>query len=234
MIAYMTSLRIPLLILLIPGYSAALAQTFTTENAQLKGWLTGNRLTLSDFRGRPDDQFKRLNREGGLQATAKVAIRSVMDVPKKKKDRATSMEKVYISPFFYKLNSISVTKDEHELDKQRLLFDLAEWFSRMARQEFAHLLDSAHHYGVIWLMYSRVMNKYCIGYQNAAEAYSLEVVAKKDENAFQTWRRRIDQGLKETQSFATTPKDCHRLLTNLTIDESYEPAEDIGSFVGCN
>lgn len=230
----MTFLRLVLLSLLIISSSVSSAQTLSTENAQLKGWVTGVKLVLADFRGRPDDQFKRLNREGGLQATAKVAIRSVMDVPKKKKDRATSMEKVYISPFFYKLNSISVTKDEHELDKQRLVFDLAEWFSRMARQEFAHLLDSAHHYGVIWLMYSRVMNKYCIGYQNAAEAYSLEVVAKRDENAFLSWRRRVDQGLKDTQAFATTPEDCHRLLTNLAVDEAYEPAEDIGSFVGCN
>jgi hypothetical protein len=74
-----------LLTLLTAVSVTAWGQTLKTEDANLKGWTKETKIVYADFKGKPTDQLKRLNKEAGLQASAQVGLKSILDVPKRKK-----------------------------------------------------------------------------------------------------------------------------------------------------
>lgn len=210
-------------------------QALKTEDQNLKGWTKEARINYADFRGKPTEQLKRLNREEGLQASAQVGLKSILDVPKRKRDQGRLLEKVYVAPFFIKVTSVTMTKDEIELDKQRLYFDMGEVFARMMRREIAHIQDSTKAYGTIWALYASIKDYYCSEFGKMFNDYTYEVFVEKKEGAYQQWRTLIDKGLAESEAYATKKEDCHRLLTNLPIDPEYEQAEKVlDSFLRCN
>ncbi|MEO7991518.1 MAG: hypothetical protein ABI663_18340 [Chryseolinea sp.] len=216
-------------------YVTASGQTSKTEDQNLKGWTKETKIVYADFKGKPTDQLRRLNKEVGLQASAQVGLKSVLDVPKKKRDRGRLLEKVYVAPFFIKTTSVTMTKDEKELDKQRLYFDMGEVYARMMRREIEHIQDSAKSYGTIWIMYSSIKDYYCSEFGRMFNDYTYEIFVEKKEGAYEKWRELIDKGLSETDKYATKKEDCHRLLTNLPIDLEYEQSEKVlDSFMRCN
>ncbi|HEY0656591.1 MAG TPA: hypothetical protein VGD65_25835 [Chryseosolibacter sp.] len=206
-----------------------------TEDQNLKGWTKETRIVYADFKGKPTDQLKRLNKEVGLQASAQVGLQSVLDVPKKKRDRGRLLEKAYVAPFFIKASSATMTRDEKELDKQRLYFDMAEVHARMMRRDIEHLQDSSKAYGTLWIMYSSIKEYYCIELGKMFNDYTYEVMMEKKEGAFQKWKALINEGLTALDKYATTKEDCHRLITGVPIDPQYEQSEKvIDSFMRCN
>ena len=62
----------------------------------------------------------------GLQAVVYVGLKSILDVPKKKKDRGNKLEKVYIAPAFDMTASYALTYDTGQIAMQQLYFDIAE------------------------------------------------------------------------------------------------------------
>lgn len=212
----------------------AWGQTFKTEDQNLKGWTKDVKLVYADFTGKPTDQLKRLNKEAGLQASAQVCLKSILDVPKKKRDRGRLLEKVYVAPFFIKPTSVAMTKDEAELDKQRLYFDMAELNARMMREDIERIQDSTKAYGTVWIFYSSIRDFYCTRLGRMFDAYTYDVFVEKTEGAFAKWREQIDKELKELDKYATTKKDCHRLMTDLPVDPEYEPSEKVlDTFMRC-
>lgn len=223
-----------LLALLVISVTAS-GQTFKTEDQNLKGWTKETKIVYADFKAKPTDQLKKLNKEAGLQASAQVGLKSVLDVPKKKRDRGRLLEKVYVAPFFIKTTSATMTNDEKELDKQRLYFDMAEVYARMMRRAIEHIQDSTKAYGTIWIMYSSIKDYYCSEFGKMFNDYTYEVLVEKKEGAYDRWRELIDKALSETDDYATKPEDCARLLTGLPIDPRYEQSEKVaGSFMRCN
>lgn len=212
----------------------ASGQALKTEDQNLKGWTKETKILYVDFKGKPTDQFKRLNKEAGLQASAQVGLQSILDVPKKKRDRGRLLEKVYVAPFFIKTTSVTMTKDEKELDKQRLYFDMGEVYARMMRRDIEHIQDSSKAYGTIWIMYASIKDYYCMQFGKMFNDYTHEVFVEKNDGAFEKWRARIDEGLNKLEKYATKKEDCHRLLTGLPIDPEYEQSEKVlDSFMRC-
>lgn len=216
-------------------YVTASGQTLKTEDSNLKGWTKETKIVYSDFKGKPGDQLKRLNKEAGLQASAQVGLKSALDVPKKKKDRGRLLEKVYVAPFFIKNTSVTMTKDEKELDKQRLYFDMSEVHARKMRRDIELIQDSTNAYGVILILYPNIKDFYCAEFGKMFDAYTYEVFVEKQNGAFEKWRSLIDKELGELEKYATKKEDCHRLLTALPIDSEYEQSEKIlDTFMRCN
>jgi hypothetical protein len=221
-------------LILIYFSQEAYGQSWITEDGEFKGWTNEVKLTFADFKGKPNNQLRNLNKEVGLLASTQVGIKTVLDVPKRKKDRGAMLEKVYVAPFFFKQNSVTLTRDPNELDKQRLYFDMAEVYARMMRREFIHLADSAKTYGTIWIMYSNIKEHYCSEYKKMFDAYTYDVFVDKKPEAYQQWRKLIDEALKETEFYQTTKADCHRLLTDKPIDPDYEQSDMVApAFVQC-
>jgi hypothetical protein len=212
----------------------ASGQIYKTEDQNLKGWTKEAKISHADFRGKPGETLKRLNKEAGLQASAQVGLKSVLDVPKRKKDRGRLLEKVYVAPFFIKTTSVAMTKDEGELDKQRLYFDMGELYARMMRRDINHIQDSTKAYGTIWIMYTNIKNHYCVEFGKMFDDYTYEVLVEKTPGAYDKWRELINKGLSELEEYATRKEDCHRLLTGSPIDPEYEESEKVlDSFIRC-
>lgn len=213
----------------------ASGQTFKTEDQNLKGWTMETKIVYADFKGKPTDQFKRLNKEAGLQASAQIGLKSILDVPKRKRDRGRLLEKVYVAPFLIKTTSITMTKDESELDKQRLYFDMGEVYARMMRKDLEHIQDSTKAYGTMWILYSSIKDFYCAAFGEMFNDYTYEVFVEKKPGAYEKWRALIDKKLLELEKYATKKEDCHRLLTGLPIDPDYEQsAKVLDTFIRCN
>jgi hypothetical protein len=214
---------------------SALGQVFKIEDQNFKGWTAETKIVYADFKGKPSERLKTLNKEAGLQGSTQVTLKSILDVPKKKKDRGRLLEKVYVAPFFIKTASVTMTKDEKELDKQRLYFDMGEVYARMMRRDIERIQDSTKAYGTVWIMYSSIKDHYCIEFGEMFDDYTHEVFVEKKERAFDEWRALIDNGLRQLEEYATKREDCHRLLTGLPIDPRYEQAEKVpDSFMKCN
>jgi hypothetical protein len=210
------------------------AQVLKTEDQNLKGWTKETKITYGDFKGKPTEAFKKLSKKTGLQASAQVGLKSILDVPKKKRDRGRLLEKVYVAPFFIKTTSVALTKDEKELDKQRLYFDMAEVYARMMRRDIKKLQDTTNAYGTLWAMYASIKDFYCVEFGEMFNDYTYEVLVEKKEGSFEKWRALIDEGLAELEIYATKKEDCHRLLTDLPIDPEYEQSEKVlDSFMKC-
>lgn len=210
------------------------AQALKTEDANLKGWTKDAKILYSDFKGKPSDKIKKYNKEIGLQASAQVGLRSILDVPKRKRDRGPLLEKVFIAPFFVKTGSVTFTADEKELDKQRLYFDMGEVVARMMRKELQQVQDSLKAYGTLWIMYSRVRDFYCEKFGQMVDQYTYDVFIGKKEGAYEQWRHEIDKLLTELNEYYTKPEDCHRLLTGKPIDPKYEQSETVMGSSGCS
>jgi hypothetical protein len=213
----------------------AFSQGFKSEDQNLKGWTRETRILLSDFRGKPTERLKKLNKESGLQASAQVGLKCILDVPKRKKDRGRLLEKVYVAPFFIKTSSVSFTKDERELDRQRLYFDMGELNARRLRRDVLRIQDSTKAYGTVWVMYSSIKDYYCSEFGKMFDDYTYDVFVAKEQGAYERWRKFIDEALSETEQYATKKEDCHRLLTNSPIDPAYEQSENVlDSFMRCD
>lgn len=225
-----------LLLLLLALFSiTASGQTYKTEDQNLKGWTKDAKIVHADFNGKPTEQLKRLNKEIGLQASAQIVLQSILDVPKKKKNRGRLLEKVYVAPFFVKNTSVAMTQDEKELDKQRLYFDMGEAVARTMRKDIEHIQDSTRSYGTMWILYSSIRDYYCTEFKRMFDAYTYEVFVEKKEGAFEKWRELIDKRLTELSSYATKEQDCHRLLTEQPIDPDYEQSDTVmDTFMRCN
>jgi hypothetical protein len=229
-----TRVTLQLILTTLTISTTAFGQGLKTEDQNLKGWTKDTRITYADFKGKPGERMKKLNKEEGLQASAQVGLKSILDVPKRKRDRGRLLEKVYVAPFFIKGTSVTMTKDENELDKQRLYFDMAELSARMMRKEIAHLKDSAKTYGTVWIMFSSIKDYYCSEFGRMLNDYTYEVFVEKKEGAYEKWRNYIDGELSVTEKYMTQKEDCHRLLTNLPIDPDYEQSENMAaSFMKC-
>jgi hypothetical protein len=184
-------------------------------------WQPNTKITKDDYQGQPTSQVDNMMDEYGFTASASVGIWSVLDIPKKKKDRYKKFEKVYFAPAFEKTTSYIRTNDSIQIEMQNLYFDICEVWARWARKELKALQDSTKATGTLSIFYMTVkedMNKNRI---SMYRAYFKEVFIDKSNGAFEKWRKEIDKALEETIMWATTPDECFRLLTQKPIEDGY-------------
>ena len=191
-------------------------------------WQPGITLTYGDFKGdttggKYKDSYKRV----GLQVVAYVGIKSIVDVPKKKKDRREKLEKVYIAPAFDMTASYTLTRDPEQIAMQQLYFDIAETWARWGRQQLVKYQDTMKGYGALYIMYSTVIKDAKAGQQQMNDAYTKDVIIDKKAGSFDKWKKIVYDQLRETSSWATKPEDCYRFIVNKPIDVDYEQSPTV-------
>jgi hypothetical protein len=215
-------------------YSLAFAQPFISENDHLIGWTKDAQIHFSDFKGKPSQQIKKLHKDYGIQASVVVGLKSVLDIPKRKRDQGRLLENVYVAPFFFKFSSVTLTTDTAALAKQRLYFDLAELAARMMRERIAVLQQEEPSFGTLWIHYASIRNWACSTLKEMMDQYTVEVLVDKREGALEEWKAWIREELADLQVYETKKQDCHRLLTDKPVDSAYAPAKHlIGVFTAC-
>ena len=184
-------------------------------------WQPGVKITLQDYKGKPIQQIEELMEKYDFSASASVGIWSVLDCPKRVRDRYTKFEKVYFAPAFEKTTSYSKTEDKQQIEMQNLYFDICELWARWARKELRTLQDSTNATGVLTIHYLTVKQDMNEGRLKMFRDYFNDVFIEKNIEAFDKWRKEINEALENTKKWATTPEECYRLMTKKPIEKGY-------------
>lgn len=204
------------------------------ENEKLKFWQLDTKLTLQDFKADTTKSFNNLNAKYGMKAYSYCILKSILDVPKKKRERGKKLEKVYLAPCIDKYQSISVTSDSLELAKQQVFFDITEHFARKGRRNFEALRDSTNNaYGVYWTIYSKVISQLCRDRNEMYDAYMNDVIILNKPGYYEKWRKLIDWLLNENKEYATKPEDCMRFLNEKPLTTDYIKSPDYLGEINC-
>lgn len=210
-------------ILLIVSLNSFAQFNYPTQDSAYIFWQPGITLTYNDYRGDTvGGKYTEWYKKVGLQSEAYIGIWSILDVPKKKKDRGRKLEKVYVVPAFDKTASYAIINDTMQIAINQVYFDIAEIWARWARQQLSMYQDTMKGYGSLLLMYSTVIKDTKAGRQQMNSAYAEEVVINKKEGAFEKWRKLVNDQLNETTLWATKPEDCYRFIVRKAIDKDYE------------
>lgn len=208
------------------------AQTnFVTRDSAHIFWQPGISLTAPDFKGDSAGKYKELYRKPDVKAMAHIGIWSILDVPKKKKDKGKKLEKVYIAPAFDIKASFILAGDPAQIGKQQIYFDIAEIWARWARQQFKSYQETIPGYGIVFSMYSTVIRDMKAQQSKMNDDYTNEVFIDKTPDSFAKWRKIIYDKLEETKAWATTPQECFRFITDKPIDEDYEQSPTVMSAI---
>lgn len=190
-------------------------------------WQPELKLTYNDYKGQPTKKIEEMMQQYNFSAAASVGIWSILDTPKNKRDRYKKFEKVYFAPAFEKTTSFAKTNDTLQIEMQNLYFDICEIWARWARKELRKLQDSTQAIGTLTIFYMTVkedMNKHRV---QMYRSYFKDVFIDKTKGAFNKWRLDIDKILEETKEWATTRKECYRLMTKKPIEKGYIQAPTV-------
>jgi hypothetical protein len=221
--------KLTLLFFLTLATTVHAQSNFATRDSAHIFWQPGTILMLSDFKGDSAVKLKDEPRNPDVKIMAHIAIWSILDVPKKKKDRGKKLEKVYIAPAFDIKGSYALTSDAAQASKQQIYFDIAEVWARWARQQFKSYQETIPGYGIVFSMYSTVIRDMKAQQTKMSDDYTKEVFVDKAPDAFGRWRKMIDDKLEETKALATTPQECFRFISDKPVDEDYEQSPTVMS-----
>ena len=196
-------------------------------------WHPGVKLTFDMFQGTPSDSAVKIITDHNIFHEQYLGLWGLLDVPKSKKGWKKGMEeKPYICAAMDKKNSFLVVRDSTELKYAQLCFDACEVAARVARQNLAAKVDSAKKdipggklNGVIYIWFhtclsdGRMFKRVCMDGLN-------NMIQSRDEESYNEYRKLIDDLLKETEEFATTPEEIQRFITGKP-DKGYKLAESM-------
>lgn len=223
--------KLTLLFLLTFATTVHAQSNFVTRDSLHIFWQPGTVLALSDFKGSSTGKDKETPRNSDIKNMAHITIWSILDVPKKKKDRGKKLEKVYIAPAFDIKASYALTNDNAQIAKQQIYFDIAEVWARWARQQFKSYQETIPGYGIVFSMYSTVIRDMKAQQTKMNDDYTKEMFVDKSPDAFTKWRKMIDDKLEETKAWATTPQECFRFISDKPIEEDYEQSPTVMSAI---
>ena len=196
-------------------------------------WHPGVKLTFDMFQGAPSDSVVKCLTDQNIFHEQYLGLWGLMDVPKSKQGWKKGMEeKPYICAAMDKKNSFLILRDSTELKYAQLCFDACEVAARVARQNLAARVDSAKIgfplgkvNGVIYIWFQtcltdgRMFKQMCMN-------DLIPMIQSRDEELYNEYRRMIDNLLRETEGFATTPEEIQRFITGKP-DKGYKLAKSM-------
>lgn len=191
-------------------------------------WQPGVKLTFEMFQGAPSDSAF-VQKLKGLNIYHQVAIGfwSALDIPKSKRGWKKGLqEKYYFCAAMEKSNSFFIIRDSTELKYAQVIWDICEVSTRISRRNLAQFISqinegiSKKNNGVISIQYMTCLNDGKQFGKEVTHAFFDEVVTTHDEQAYQKFRRQIDELLDELSEYATTEAEIIRLTSNQP-DEGY-------------
>lgn len=190
-------------------------------------WQPGMAITHDDYRGALTQEVEQLMTQYDFTASASMGIWSILDIPKKEKDRYKKFEKVYFAPVFERNTSYAQSNDSRQIEMQNLYFDICELSARWARRELNSLQDSMKATGTLSIFYSTIKQEMDEMRLEMYRGYFKDVFIDKKEGAYAWWRNLMDKWLEETKEWSTTGEECTRLLSGKPIEEGFIQAPTV-------
>lgn len=240
--------KIILCLLFLLGWSAeGIAQL---EENRYEFWREDAKVTYDMFQA--DTVGKsRYNKEFNIKNVISLGLWSELDVPKKKKDWKTKPEKPYFCAAMDKSESCIFEKSDMSLDHAKMLWDICELATRVARKSLAnivHQMDSINYHtrltskgvnvyendtlnrihstGLISLFYATALNDGKEFGKGLTEAFFDEVVFPNNDSMYYEYRKKVDKLLDETKEFATSEEEIQRFMSD-TPQQGYIKATNI-------
>lgn len=194
-------------------------------------WQPGIKLTFDMFQGTPSDSAVKSLTDQNRFHEQYLGLWGCLDVPKSKREWNKGMEeKPYFCAAMEKKNSFLIVRDSTELKYAQLCFDACEVAARVARQNLAAKVDSVKKdipggkvNGIIYIWFQtcltdgRMFKQICMN-------DLIPMIQSRNEESYNGYRKVIDDLLKKTEEFATTPEEIQRFITGKP-DKGYKLAD---------
>ena len=207
---------------------------FGQGNAHLKNnkhifWQQDIKLKASDFQNNGKDIPNAIKYCDtiGLCTVGAFGIFAVLDVPKKKRKHRKLREKVYIVPAFMFAKSYRVKNDSLGVEKQQVVFNIFELSTRWMRRELKKMTESMDGYGTLSVWFKTVESDAKKMAQEMVNGFTYEVFINPKPNAYEEWRKQIDEMLLKTKEFETSKEEIERFTLGKPLLEEYKMAEQL-------
>ena len=212
--------KIILCLVFLLGWSAeGMAQL---EEGRYEFWREDAKITYDMFQA--DTVGKsRYNKEYNFKSVIFTGLWGGLDVPEKKRDWKKKPEKAFFCAAMDKTESFLLEKNDMSLNHAKLLWDICELATRVARKSLANIehqmdsLNGVHASGVISLFYSTALNDGKEFGAGLTEAFVDEVIIPNSDSMYYEYRNKIDKLLDDTKEFATTEEEIQRFTTNTPL-----------------
>ena len=185
-------------------------------------WQPNVQIEFADFAQQADsemmDRFKKL----WISSWVTVQIQVVMDEPQRIRGGHIKSEKVYIAPVFCIKRSCQIGEMDRAIEYAKIQMDIAEWCARQTRKRIKDLHKIKTARGLVKDSLPAMVDEMYESMNKLLGAFSNQVMVKKQEGAFEQWRLRCDQLLKETKQHATTEEECNRFINDAPYSEDYK------------
>ena len=211
------------------------------EEGRYEFWREDTKLTYDMFQG-DTAGMSHFNQEYNIKSVISTGLWGVLDVPKKKRDWKTKPEKPYFCAAMDKTESFFLEKNDMSLKHAKLLWDICELSTRVARkslENIVHQMDSIGYHtqisskginvyehdtlnhikstGLISLFYMTALNDGREFGKGLTGAFMHDVVIPKNDSLYYEYRKNIDRLLDETKEFATSEEDIRRFMTDTPL-----------------
>lgn len=200
-----------------------------TESETHIFWQPENKLEWTDFRADANKipNAKKYCDTVGLCTAASLGVFTVLDIPKKKRQRGRLKEKIYVAPAFEYSTSYVVQKDSLGIEKQQVVFDMFELSARYIRKELSSMLEKMDGYGTLSIWFKTIESDAQKLRTEMVDSYTKDVYIDNRPGAYLEWKERVDSTLNDLEKFATKPEDCHRFITKQPLDKDYKMAKTV-------
>jgi len=210
------------IIFLLAIFSNVFSQNNRLENENFLYWQPNTTFDFEDFVGEQNERGLELCKKQNLKFATNIQIHAILDVPKKRRYLKTMKEKMYICPAFCKNCSFYIEADTVELIQNQLLFDIAEYNTRLARIQMAEFEKKATANLFVAALFPSIINRMYENMHDMFGAYINEVMIDKKEGAYEEWKKLLEEGLKDTEEFATSEEECQRFLNDEPFSTKYK------------
>ncbi len=210
------------LIMILLGCICSSAQDNRLKTDDYIYWQPDMMFEFSDFKQHADKETLESFKKLWISSSASVQIQVVMDEPVRNRGFKIKKEKVYIAPVFCTKQSCQIGEMERALEYATLQLDIAEWCARQTRKRIKDLEKIKNTRGLVKDSLPAMIDEMYASMNELLGAFSNQVIVKKKEGAFDQWRKKCDQLLKETKQHATTAEECNRFINDAPYSEDFK------------
>jgi hypothetical protein len=202
-----------------------------TEDEYNLYWQPDVKIKYSHFQSESDADCIKYNEKYGLQMSANIQLKGIVDIPKSHLSRnikkRTGNDRLYLAPIFCKNCSCILSEDSVELVVYQLLFDVAEMCARGLRKELMETQRQMNINNVNTMFFTTIKNKWDERMRGTWASIYQDVLIQKKDGSYMEWLTLVDQLLEANKDFATQPYEIERLILGEPVEEGYEQAKTI-------
>ena len=215
-----------LLILLASCATITVQERFPITNLY---WTPDRQIHFSDYQAPTNDICIEFNERFGFHTGADIRLVGIVDIPRRWRGRnAGRIDRGYIVPVFCRVCSCIFSEDSLSLKVDHLFFDIAELYARRIRRELNTIQREQNIRNPNSMFFITVKNQNDEARRSLFGPIFRDVLIERKENAYEEWRKLIDELLEETIEFATTDEDRRRFTSGRPITGYIEARTIVG------